>query len=135
MKYIHQNLRFSIHASLLALLCCAITPTARANHIIQSAYNNSDVDYSSQTMAETSNQSAANQSSIPIKQLILADNSINEEADFQARRQKMIEHCEDNRGVDCEKKVDTELEAEQLDNNTVIYQDGRLRPRPRPRPR
>src|SRR5712692_189248 len=30
------------------------------------------------------------------------------------RRQKMIEHCEDEHGIDCEREVDTELRAEAL---------------------
>jgi len=131
MKNISQNLRSSIHASLLALLSYVMTPFAMANHIGQSEQNNFDVHYFSETMVKTLNHAASR--NILVKQLMVADNSADEEVDMQTKRENMIKDCEDNRGVDCEKKADTELEAQQLDNKNIIYQDGRLRPRPRPR--
>jgi hypothetical protein len=49
-----------------------------------------------------------------------------DEADAQAdteRRQKMIEDCEQNHGVDCERQVDTELGAEAIQRGGhVIHQ-------------
>jgi len=129
MKKINQNFRFSIYFSLLVLLSYVITPSAMANHISQSKQGNLDVYYFGGAMAKTSSH-AANQGS---RQFMVADNSADEEVDMQTKRENMIKDCEDNRGVDCEEKVDVELEAQQLDNKNIIYQDGRLRPRPRPR--
>ena len=70
-----------------------------------------------------------------------ADNSESgpdEEADMQATRQKMIDHCKANRGTDCEKAVDTELEAQQLGivhtAPPLIKRIGQYNPDPSPDP-
>jgi hypothetical protein len=43
-----------------------------------------------------------------------------QETDQQAKRQKMIEDCKSNRGVDCEQQVDTELQAGQPDSEQQV---------------
>lgn len=152
MKPINQNLRFSIHAMLPALFCFAMIPSAMAGHIRQSEHDNTDEQYSSRSMADTSNQRADHQKIFPMKPLMVADSTVNEtvkvsdnsesgsdeEADMQAKRQKMIDKCKANRGIDCERQVDTELEAEQLNSvhtSSPDQTDSPGQPRPRPRPR
>jgi len=67
------------------------------------------------------------------------DEAFDKEAEMQARHQKMIEKCEDNRGTDCESAVDTELEAQQsgiVHTSPPDQSDVPVhRPRPRPRSR
>jgi hypothetical protein len=41
---------------------------------------------------------------------------------YAERRQKMIEDCEQNHGVDCERQVDTELGAEAIPRRHVVHQ-------------
>lgn len=57
-------------------------------------------------------------------------------ADDDARRQKMIGDCEENRGVDCEREVDTELEAQATPQHQGVGETDTIRrpvlPRPRP---
>lgn len=62
--------------------------------------------------------------------------------DPEAQRQKKMEECENNRGVDCERDVDAELGAGQVnDHGTLIQPDTPIQrpitpiPRPIPRPR
>ena len=43
---------------------------------------------------------------------------------FAERRAKMIKHCEDNNGVDCEQQVDVELGAQ------MLQQEGGVRTHP-----
>ena len=150
MKPINKNLRFSMHVMLPALFCFAMIPSAMAGHIRQSEYDNTDEQYSNRSMADTSNQRADHQKSDPIRLLMVADSAVNEtvkisdnsesgsdeEADMQAKRQKMIDKCKANRGVDCEKQVDTELEAQGLG---IVHTappdqtDSPILPRPRPK--
>jgi hypothetical protein len=148
MKPINQNLRSAIQVVLLALFCFVMTPSAIAAHIWQTEHNNTGKSYSSRTMTETSNQRADPQKSDSIRLLMVADSTANEtgeasdkEAEMQAKRQKMIEKCQDNHGTDCENAVDTELEAQQ---NGIVHTSPpdqsdvpvpRPRPNPRPRPR
>lgn len=63
-----------------------------------------------------------------------APSAAEREAEYQALRQKMIRECLDNRGVDCETEVDTELEAQQMDGIRRVIVPQRPRPIvPRPR--
>jgi len=152
MKPINQNLRFSIHVMSLALFCFAMIPSAMAGHIRQSEHDNTDEQYSNRSMTDTSNQRADRQETVPMRLLMVADSTVNEtvkisdnsesgsdeEADMQAKRQKMIDKCKANRGIDCEKQVDTELEAEQLNSvhtSSPDQTDSPGQPRPRPRPK
>jgi len=149
MKPINQNPRFSIHVILLALVCFAMIPSAMAGHIRQSEQDNTDEQHSNRSMADMPNQRADHQKGV-VRQLMVADSTANEtvkvsdnsesgsdeEADMQARRQKMIDKCKANRGIDCERQVDTELEAQQLDSvhtSPPEQTDSPGRPRPRPR--
>ena len=152
MKPINQNLRFSIHVMSLALFCFAMIPSAMAGHIRQSEHDNTDEQYFNRSMTDTSNQRADRQETVPMRLLMVADSTVNEtvkisdnsesgsdeEADMQAKRQKMIDKCKANRGIDCEKQVDTELEAEQLNSvhtSSPDQTDSPGQPRPRPRPK
>jgi hypothetical protein len=48
------------------------------------------------------------------------DPGFSQEADQQAKRQKMIEDCKSNRGVDCEQQVDTELQSGQPEDDQQV---------------
>jgi hypothetical protein len=161
MKLINQNFRFSIHVILAVLFCFAMTTSAIAGHIRQADYANTDEQYSSLSIADTSNWRADDQIGIPIRLLMVADSTTSEvdkckanrgvdceerfdtesgpaeEVDMQARREKMIDKCKANHGTDCEKEVDTELEAEQSGIVHTSPPAGVNRPiiRPRPRPK
>jgi hypothetical protein len=143
MKPINRNLGFSIHVILLLLSCFAMTSSAMAGHIWQSEQGNNNEPYSSQTTADTSSQQAGHPKHVAMRPLMVADSTASEagkagsdaEADMEARRQEMIEHCKANRGVDCEKEVDTELGAEQLYSvpTSPDQPDNPIQARPRPR--
>jgi len=148
MKIINQNFRFSLHGILAVLFCFAMTPSAIAGHIRQAEYANTDEQYASRTMVDTSNQRADYQTDVSMRRLMVADNTTSEidkckanrgvdceerfdtesgpaeEVDMQARRHKMIDKCKANNGVNCEKEVDTELEAEQNDIVHTLSPDG-----------
>jgi hypothetical protein len=145
MKPFNRNLRFSIHVILLLLSCFAMNPSAMAGHIWQSEQGNHNEPYSSRTTADTLSQQADHPKHVAMRPLMVADSAASEtgkagsdaEADMEARRQEMIEHCKANRGVDCEKEVDTELGAEQLYSvpTSPEQTDNPIRARPRPRPK
>ena len=40
---------------------------------------------------------------------------------YAERRQKMIDDCEQNNGIDCEREVDTELGAEAIQRRHVVH--------------
>lgn len=120
MKPVTQNFHFSIRIILPALFCFAMIPSAMATER-----------YSSRAIAATSSQQDY-QKDGPIR---LADSTDNE-ADAGAKRQKMMEDCKANRGTDCEKQVNTELEAQELDISHTAPPASMERPvRPRPVPR
>jgi hypothetical protein len=145
MKPFNRNLRFSIHVILLLLSCFAMMPSAKAAHIWQSEQGNNNEPYFSRTTADTLSQQADHPKHVAMRPLMVADSAASEagkagsdaEADLEARRQKMIDHCKANRGVDCEKEVDTELGAEQLYSvpTSPEQTDSPIRARPKPRPK
>lgn len=141
MKLIKQNPGFSIPAILLPLFCFAMMPSASAMQMGPSTGNPADSIHTSQPAADMSRQRTVDQQNAPLRLFMVAENNAesvsDEEADMEARRQQMIEYCEANRGVDCERKVDIELEAQQ-DGGASVYDspDQTHRPiRPRPRPK
>jgi hypothetical protein len=68
---------------------------------------------------------------LPSGAVIVIPSFSDEERDQQAaralaeRRQEMIDDCEQNNGTDCEREVDTELQAEALQSGARVI---RLRP-------
>ena len=87
--------RKAVRASIAALLLCAVFGPARAQDLYESpATAGAEVLIPSLRDAEREEQAAAR---------ALAE-----------RRQAMIDDCEQNNGIDCEREVDTELRAEGL---------------------
>lgn len=140
MKLIKQNPGFSITAILLPLFCLASSSSAGAVPAGPSTGYLTDLLYNSQP-PDMSKQSVPGQENTPLGPAMVAENTTEsiseEEVDMETRRQQMIEYCEANRGVDCERKVDIELEAQQ-DGGGSVYDPPEqthrpIRPRPRPK--
>jgi hypothetical protein len=149
MKPANQSLCFSPHAILLALLFFAMISPAMAKQMWRLEHDHADVNYSNRTITHTLTKQSGDQAAFSMTRFMVAESTASEfatetnasesgaddEVDMEAKRQVMIEKCEDNRGVDCERKVDTELEAEQLEiiHTAPPQMERPMRPRPRPK--